>query len=185
MHHGIVMVATAAVVGVGTLNLDLPIDQPGKRTTRTGTHVSLSDNLVTYRSTVRVVGNSRGAPFTTSGVLLEPSSKPVGRIDEMRFTCHGGRLRVVWTIGNLEPTKVGGALHLDLVLDNTTISSLLRGSQVREYGDQSESVHAVVSCSDGAHVLYARIDNMVGAWGMPYANTNDRVQRGFIAEEVW
>jgi hypothetical protein len=135
--------------------------------TYTGTHVTLTDNLSTWSERIGDAPGRTHTPF-----------------DQLRFTCHGGRATVIWYIGNLEPEEPQTGIHLDAYFDNRKIATLIRGSHDGIWDDSPASIITVVACPKGVHVLSARMD-FGGSWNVPYANSNDRVQRGFVVQEVW
>ncbi len=135
--------------------------------TYTGTHVSVTDNLTTWR---KPVGDQPGRDH-----------KP---FDRMRFRCHGGRADITWYVGNLEPEVPSTGMHLSIELDGKTIATLLRGSHDGVLNDVPAVIRTIVGCPKGEHELAARMAYS-GSWNVPYANADDRVQRGFIVEEFW
>lgn len=46
-------------------------------------------------------------------------------------------------------------------------------------------IRVVVYCPAGYHSLLTRVYAVSGEWGIPYANSNDLVMRGFVFTEVW
>jgi hypothetical protein len=144
-------------------------------TTRVGTNVSLTDTLRPINETVRV-------GVDDLGMIL----------DRTHLTCHGGRARIIWHVGNLEPTVPGTGIALSARLDGELIGSLLRGSQDGIYNDQPATIVAVVDCPAGDHVLDLVIPHITGSWGIPYVDNPERgpvqhllMNRGFTVLEVW
>jgi hypothetical protein len=149
--------------------------EPGQPTTVTGAMVSLTDNLRPLTETVRIGPED-------AGVILDPLS----------LTCHGGRIRVTWTVGNLEPITPDTGIHLSARLDGQTIGSILRGSNRGIWNDVPTDLVTVADCSPGAHLLDLEVTSISGGWGIPYVvtegdppSTTLLVNRGFVVTEVW
>jgi hypothetical protein len=142
--------------------------------TRLGTNIALTDSLRPINRTVRVV--AKDLHMT---------------LDRTPLTCHGGRARITWHVGNLEPTVPMTGIALSVRLDGKVIGSLLRGSADGTYNDNPASIMAVADCPAGEHVLDVVISEIDGGWGIPYvANVGERadhllMNRGFIVMEVW
>jgi hypothetical protein len=136
--------------------------------TRTATgQVWLTDRLVTFDATFRITKEEEGEQY-----------------DQTPLVCHGGRAHITWYVGNLEPTVPDTGIHLSLLFDGRTIGTLLKGSTHGVYDDAPAEIQTVVPCPAGRHQLAVTVDSIVGGWGIPYAGKADRVQRGFIIQEV-
>ncbi|MGH3072153.1 MAG: hypothetical protein ACRDNB_07775 [Gaiellaceae bacterium] len=160
----------AAVVVAAPGNFNVPWRTPLKSNTYTGQHFTLTDNLATYNETI-----------------LATFSKPdVGEnFDTLRVQCHGGKARVTWYVGNLEPRVANTGIHISILMDGRVIGTLLKGGKQGVWEDGPASIETAVFCPRGRRAFTARIASIDGVWGMPYANSTDRVQRGFIVFEVW
>ncbi len=144
-------------------------------TTITGTRMSLTDNLRPQNETVRI-------GVADDGMILDP----------LTLTCHGGRIRVTWTVGNLEPIVADTGIHLSARLDDETIGSIIRGSARGIWNDVPVDLVTVADCSPGEHTLDLQVTAITGGWGIPYVVTKGSppssdlvVNRGFIVTEVW
>lgn len=140
-----------------------------------GNRTKITDGLTTFRETPVVTREDSGR-----------------RLDRLEFECHGGRAKIMWHIGNLEPRKPATGIHLTVRLDDERIASLLKGSTRGIWNDAPAEIHEVVDCPAGRHVLELAIESVHGAWGFPYVvnpgeppSEHLRVNRGFIVEEVW
>ena len=149
--------------------------EPGESTTVSGAMVSLTDNLRPLTETVRIGPSD-------AGLILDP----------LTLTCHGGRIRVTWTVGNLEPITPETGIHLSARLDGATIGSILRGSTRGIWNDVPTDLVTVADCSRGPHVLDLQVTSINGGWGIPYVVTEGNppstdllVNRGFVVTEVW
>lgn len=141
-----------------------------------------------------------------SGIALTDTLRPHDRsvwidkddaglvIDHTPLDCHGGRLRVTWTVGNLEPAAVEGkqGLHLSARFDGEVLATIYRAGYNGIHEDAPASLHAVVDCPAGAHVLDLEIGHVTGVYGLPYVTNLDdpprtdvQVLRGFIVMEVY
>ncbi len=174
----------AVVVTVLTMTPDDPPDTvwrgdssllvDGDTNAQTGSRVTLTDSMRQFDRTVRINDQQTGLV-----------------VDRTELACHGGRARVSWHIGNLEPITRNTGIHLTARLDGLGIASIVRGSTVDVWGDHPLDLETVIACPAGNHVLDLRIDSIHGAWGFPYVMTegsrsdNLRVGRGFIVQEVW
>lgn len=148
---------------------------PGAPETYVGSHVALTDSLVPLTQTVRIDGDDRGRILDTTPIV-----------------CHGGRARILWTVGNLEPTVPNTGITLTARLDGQPIGSIIRGSTNGNYNDTPVTIQTVADCPAGAHVADVVVTTIQGAWGLPYVtNVGDppaadfSVNRGFIIEEIW
>jgi hypothetical protein len=144
-------------------------------TTRSGSQVSMTDTLQPIDATVRVDAYDLGM-----------------KLDRTVLFCHGGRARITWHVGNLEPTVPQTGIALSIRLDGQIIGSLLRGSVEGIYEDGPASIMAVADCSPGEHELDLAISQITGGWGIPYVANVRRgavdylqMNRGFIVMEVW
>jgi hypothetical protein len=149
--------------------------QPMSPEVLAGSHVSLTDTLRGHDQTVRI------------------DERDKGRIlDHTPITCHGGRARVVWHVGNLEPTRPETGIGLTARFDGVPIGSLIRGSTMGVWNDAPVSIQAVVDCPAGPHVLDLEVTFVNGSWGIPYVVSPDGprspnlvINRGFVVEEIW
>jgi hypothetical protein len=163
--------AVGGAVAANPPNFNLPWRAPLKSSSYTGTRTTVTWALATY-----------------TDLLLETPSvpRPTEDFDVTRVRCHGGVARVTWYVGNLEPNTATSGIHISVFMDGRIIASLLKGGNHGIWEDAPASVETVVRCPAGLHVFSVRAGQAVtSTWGMPYANSNDRVQRGFIVEEVW
>ena len=144
-------------------------------TTVEGSHVTLTDSLRHVTQTVRIGPEDQGRSLDSTAV-----------------TCHGGRARVQWSTGNLEPTVIDTGITLTARFDGAPIGSLIRGSSRGDYNDAPAVIAAVVNCPAGMHVVDLLVTRLEGQWGIPYVSsatdppsTDYHVNRGFIVEEIW
>jgi hypothetical protein len=154
---------------------DLAALDDGPAFSLTGDRFSITDSMRTFRESVWIDHQMEG-----------------GAVDRTVVECHGGRAQVTWHIGNLEPVTRDSGIHLTVRMDGAPVASILRGSAVDTWGDAPLTIHAVVDCSSGQHVIDLHVSNVDGAWGFPFVvNRGDplsplsRIGRGFIIREVW
>ena len=92
---------------------DRSLLDPRLTSSSTGTHTTVTDNLVGYGATVRIGTEDKGR-----------------LIDPLTIECHGGRAIIVWHVGNLEPIQPDTGLTLSAVFDGKVVGSLIRGSSL-------------------------------------------------------
>jgi hypothetical protein len=154
-----------------------------------GVRANLGDSQPTS-----IAGTTRmtdGLRYFSESVWID--DRDVGLVvDVTPVTCHGGRARIEWFIGNLEPQTRDTGLHLNVRLDGSVVATILRGTTVDTLGDHPVSSLAVVECPEGEHVVDLKVRLVGGRWGFPYvANEYEppvgdlRVARGFVISEVY
>lgn len=141
----------------------------------TGSQVTVTDSMRAFARTVRVGERDLGLVF-----------------DRTELVCHGGRAVVAWHTGNLEPTVPDTGIQLTAYLDGEPIGSLIKGSTRGIYNDGPVTLHTVIDCPEGLHVLDIRIVHITGSWAVPFTDNigadappGRLVGRGFVMTEVW
>ena len=97
---------------------DRALLEPVEAQSFTGSQITMTDNLRPHDATVRIGPDD-------VGLVLDP----------LRLHCNGGRIRVIWTVGDLEPIEPSTGIHLSARLDGVTIGSVLRGSSRGNWND--------------------------------------------------
>lgn len=169
------LVAVGVAVGAasawgGAPNLNLPWEHDLSVKTYTGSKVTVTYALATY---TRLLLASFSHP--------DPSE----HVDTTHVTCHGGVADVTWYTGDLEPETKKSGIHISAFMDGKEIGTLLKGGNVGVWEDGPASIRTVVPCPAGKHTFWVTFNQPNSYWGIPYANSNDRVQRGFIIKEYW
>jgi hypothetical protein len=166
------LVAAAAAYAAATPpNFNLPWRTQPRSFSYTGTRTTITWALSSY-----------------DNLLLASLSKPDWGedIDVTHVRCHGGVARVTWYVGNLEPETASSGMHIMITMDGKRIATMIRGGYGNTWEDAPASVETVTRCGAGMHTFTAQMREATqSSWGVPYANTGERVQRGFIIEEIW
>lgn len=176
-----VIATTALVLAVVALRRD---ERPGPTLVKSG-NVVVTSKLTSFNRPVRFTRGTDGDVYR----VVDNKSGKVGKrpertIDSMDLRCHGGTIEITWYVGNLEPTVPQTGIHLSVRLDGAQLATLLKGSTDGVWNDAPASIHTVTQCPAGSHKLEAHIDKLAGGWGIPYADPENTVQRGFIVRET-
>jgi hypothetical protein len=169
---GLAMVAAgSAAVAANPPNFNLPWRTQPKASSFTGSRTTLTWALSTYNET-RVASHSNPDPGED--------------FDVTHVRCHGGTARVTWYVGDLEPHNPESGVHVSIYMDKKQIGTGIRGGKTGSWEDAPAAIDTVTRCPRGRHTFSVRAP-MSGPdfFGLPYAEPRDRVQRGFIIEEVW